>query len=105
MGAKLINGQFDIDINAHRLQLLSFLRVWRFVRLVQSYIAIEISRHNRTKEELSSLIEYTKSAEEEIEILNEALTVAALDACAEMRAAQFQHHNDSDNGPAATCDE
>ncbi len=104
VGAKLINGQFNIDINAHHLQLLSFLRVWRFIRLVQSYKAIEISRHNRTKEELTSLIEYTKSAEEEIDILNEALTVAALDA-AEMRAAQLQHHNDGDDGPAAAHDE
>ncbi|KAL7443913.1 hypothetical protein ACHAXH_007684 [Discostella pseudostelligera] len=99
MGAKLFHGQYNIDISEYQLHMLSFLRVWRFIRVVQSYLAIEISRH---KEELSSLIEYTTeyqrkfaSAEEEIELLNEALTVAAIDA-AEMNAAKVQYHKEGD---------
>ena len=100
VGAKLFHGQYSIDISDYQLHLLSFLRVWRFIRVVQSYLAIEISRH---KEELSSLIEYTTeyqrklaSAEEEIELLNEALTVAAMDA-AEMSAVKDQYHKEGDN--------
>lgn len=99
VGAKLLNGQYSIDISDYQLHLLSFLRVWRFIRVVQSYLAIEISRH---EEELSSLIEYTTEcrrkiteAEEEIELLNEALTVAALDA-AEMSATKVQYHKEGD---------
>ena len=97
VGAKLCHGQYTLDIRTHHLHLLSFLRVWRFIRVVQSYLAIEISRHNQTKGELSALMEYTTEykrkivfAEEEIEILNEALTVAALDATEMRRAAATQ---------------
>lgn len=111
VGAKVINGQFNVEISAHTLHLLSFARVWRFILVVQSYIANEISRHNQTKVELSSLIEYAREykrkitlAEEEIEVLNEALTVAALDA-AEMRAVEFQYQKDGDNDQAAAHDE
>lgn len=95
--AKLCHGQYTLDIRTHHLHLLSFLRVWRFIRVVQSYLAIEISRHNHTKGELSALMEYTTeykrkivSAEEDIAILNEALTVAALDAAEMRRAAATQ---------------
>lgn len=92
VGAKLFNGQYNYDIRQDTLHLLSFLRLWRFIRVVQSFLAVEISRHNRTKEELLSLVEYTteyktkvSSMEKEVEMLREALNVAALDVV-EMRA-------------------
>ena len=105
----LVVGRF-IRVDPRRLHLLSFLRVWRFFRVVQTYVAIERSKHDRTREELTSQIESTKEwrrkartkkegtdreerlskqneltvkmCREEIGTLREALQIAALDVAA-----------------------
>jgi hypothetical protein len=84
----------------HQLHLLSFLRVWRFVHVVQAVVAGERSRHSRTKQELSewkrkatalreeaerekrSSMKNRELVRGEVETLREALKIAALDVAA-----------------------
>jgi hypothetical protein len=92
VGTKAFNGH-NFDVKPQHLHILSFLRVWRFVHVVQSHLAIEISRHSRTKEELSSQVKSVSDWErdverekrlamEEIDTLREALKLAALEVAA-----------------------
>ena len=81
VGTKVFNGHY-FDVKPHHLHILSFLRVWRFVHVVQSYIAIEISRHARTKEEKSNVEREKNLAMDEIDTLREALQLAALEVAA-----------------------
>ena len=81
VGTKVFNGHY-FDVKPHHLHILSFLRVWRFVHVVQSYIAIEISRHARTKEEKSNVEREKNLAMDEIDTLREALMLAALEVAA-----------------------
>ena len=92
VGMKVFNGHY-FDVKPHHLHILSFLRVWRFVHVVQSYLSIEISRHARTKDELSSQVKSFEDwkcdverekrlAMEETDTLREALKFAALEVAA-----------------------
>jgi len=79
------------------IQMLSYLRVWRFIQVVQTYLKVEVTAHIHTKDELSTQIastnEWKKKAEiaegqaqqhsnEELETLREALNLAAIDVAA-----------------------
>ncbi len=96
-----------ITRNTYHLQAQHFRIAWRFLRLIQTYISIEVGEHNVTKKELSrrttQLEEYqtkamlleedvtrerelriqnegvTKQCREEVETLREALNIAAAD--------------------------
>jgi hypothetical protein len=81
VGTKVFNGHY-FDVKPHHLHILSFLRVWRFVYVVQSYLAIEISRHARTKEDKSNFEREKSLAMEELDTLREALKLAALEVAA-----------------------
>lgn len=111
--ARLLDEFGILDANQHHLHLLSFLRAWRFVRVVQTFIATEIAAHDGTKKELSTRIESAeewknKAAlseedadrekriskqnremvnmfQEEIDTLQEALRIAAVDVAAAMK--------------------
>lgn len=83
-----------------RLHLLSFLRVWRFVHVVQAVVTGESSRHRLTRQELSEWKREAASLRREAErehgrsrkvrdmeasevaMLREALRIAALDVAA-----------------------
>lgn len=107
---RLLNNYSILATNRHHLHLLSFLRVWRFVRVVQAYVAIEVRKHLRAKRKLAMQIESTnewkwkatlteedvqrekrlsrqsrdvvKGYQEEIDTLREALKIAAQDVAA-----------------------
>ncbi|KAL7549268.1 hypothetical protein ACHAWF_012546 [Thalassiosira exigua] len=96
---RLLNNGGFLATDKQHLHCLSFLRVWRFVRVVQSFIANEVSDHNRTKADFASQIKSAnkwkkkaedaeretrqfKAAKEEIVMLREALNIAALDVAA-----------------------
>jgi hypothetical protein len=81
VGTKVFNGHY-FDVKPHHLHISSFLRVWRFVHVVQSYLAIEISRHARTKEEKNNVERERSLLMEEIDTLREALKLAALEVAA-----------------------
>mmetsp|Transcript_3656 Transcript_3656/g.8266 ORF Transcript_3656/g.8266 Transcript_3656/m.8266 type:complete len:226 (-) Transcript_3656:517-1194(-) len=56
---RMLNNHSILATNRHHLHLLSFLRVWRFVRVVQAYVDIEVRKHLRTKKKLAMQIEST----------------------------------------------
>mmetsp|Transcript_12552 Transcript_12552/g.26712 ORF Transcript_12552/g.26712 Transcript_12552/m.26712 type:complete len:305 (+) Transcript_12552:122-1036(+) len=96
-----------ITRNTYYLQAQHFRIAWRFLRLIQTYISIEVVEHNVTKKELSRRTtemeefqtkamlleedvsrerelriqneEVTKECREEVETLREALNIAAAD--------------------------
>ena len=71
IATRLLNKCSVLATNNHHLHLLSFLRVWRFVRIVQTYVAIETSKHNRTKEELSYQIKSTSEWKRKATLVHE----------------------------------
>jgi hypothetical protein len=81
VSGKVFNGQY-FNIERHHLHIASFLRVWRFVQVVQSFIVIESSKHARTKDELLNAEQEKRLAMEEIDTLQEALQLAAVDVAA-----------------------
>lgn len=81
VSAKVFNGQY-FNIERRHLHIASFLRVWRFVQVVQSFIVIENSKHARTKDELLNVEQEKRLAMEEIDTLRQALRLAAVDVAA-----------------------
>lgn len=110
VAARVLNDCSVLSSNKHTLHLLSFLRVWRFVGVVQACVAIEASEHRLTREKLSaqkkSAAEWKRKAtsaredaerekrrsaenrdlvkgyRDEIDTLREALRIAAEDVAA-----------------------
>jgi hypothetical protein len=81
VSAKVFNGKY-FNMERRHLHIASFLRVWRFVQVVQSFIVIESSQHARTKDELLNAEQEKRLAMEEIDTLREALQLAAVDVAA-----------------------
>lgn len=120
-----------IQIGQCSLHLLCFLRIWRFVRLINTYIAIEIQKHNATKKELSfqraSVEQYkqealilqndvervkglqnqskqiAKGCRDEVAMLREALKIAAQDVAQAMMQDGNKCGGDDDDASEALC--
>ena len=78
----IVTARFFPSVTSRQnLHVLSFLRVWRFVRVVQSFVAIEATNHNAARKEAREWKEKaalaSKKSREEIEVLKEALEMAA----------------------------
>lgn len=88
----------SFEMNHQHLVLLNFLKVWRFARLLNSFIAIEKQKCIALRQKLKSQIESTngwkeqallsedvaKVCNEEVKTLREALKIAAHDVAAAM---------------------
>jgi len=88
----------SFEMNQQHLVLLNFLKVWRFARLLNSFIAIEKQKCIALRQKLKSQIESTngwkeqallsedvaKVCNEEVKTLREALKIAAHDVAAAM---------------------
>lgn len=113
IAARILKRHDADPMNNYYLHLSCFIRIWRYIRLVQTHIAIEAKKHNITKKELSSHVksidEWTtkalllqedverekvlriqnedmaKGCLEEMETLREALQIAAVDVAAALK--------------------
>lgn len=99
VAARMLNLFSILSTNQHHLHLLSFLRAWRFVRIVQAYEEDLSSQIKSTKEwkKKAVLVEedverekvlsrqnqtMVKEARDEIDTLREALQIAAVEVAA-----------------------
>jgi len=88
----------SFEMNQQQLAIFNFLRVWRFARLLNSYVAIEKQKQLALRKKLKLQTESTsdwkkkallsediaKLCNEEVETLREALTIASKDVAAAM---------------------
>ncbi|KAL3792171.1 hypothetical protein HJC23_009635 [Cyclotella cryptica] len=110
---RLLNRHTKWVFGLENSHLTGFLRVWRFLRLIQTYLAIETKHHIHTKRELSCQLravdefkkktaclesdlererllrkqneDVAKKCRDEMETLREALRIASFDVVAAMR--------------------
>lgn len=87
-----------VELSASHLILMNLvLRIWRFVRLLNTFITIEQQKHVATKKNLKEwkekalqFEETVKICNEEVTTLREALNIAAKDVAAAM-IGKFSH--------------
>lgn len=94
VGLRLARGYASFEMNQQHLFLLNFLKVWRFARLLNSYISIEKQKHTILRKKLKLQIESTndwkekallsEDLDEEVKTLREALKMASQDVAAAM---------------------
>jgi hypothetical protein len=92
----------SFEMNQQQLAMFNFLRVWRFARLLNTYVAIEKQKQVALRKKLKLQTESTndwkekallseniaKVCNEEVKTLREALTIASRDVAAAMLGRQ-----------------
>lgn len=95
IGLRLARKLSSFQVNQQHLVFLNFLRIWRFARLLHSYVDIEKQKHDATKMKLKrktkwwkekALLseDFVKVCNEEVKTLREALNIAAKDVASAM---------------------
>lgn len=100
LSTRILNEFDQVNTSRLKLHLLSFLRVWRFVRTVQAFTRIEVKELKKKVFVLQENIKREQSISEQnqetVATLQEALRIAAIDVAAARGHGQYDDTNRSE---------